>query len=606
MPTAIRTATGSYSGNIARQVKDLIQSTYQWTYEPVPSVFVMIKNWACLVSDYEINMEFPPLDADLATNGQFQQDFHNNVDNVMDDFSVEDVFAYGGRDAQTDTFVRILKADGPIMYQGATDFVVAMVQDWLVSANQYQQQRVTSATLQMTNDGATADEISAVVNDPLRLRSYIARQRTELIAHLTAIRDATVAADPLNPVTAKEAELLEKHRAWFLDGAADESNYYPNDGAVHYPILMVEIMYMLKEAGFDTPNLIYDAFEMFIKVCYAHMSKQSARDGWNQLSGLTNVVIHGINIAPVISSYVSDASRVIEPQSKLSSPFGRGPLRIMRIAQCLFSCPGPYAILNAPHNQLIKDLIELKAIEVTIKDMTVLTTNVNDGATDLFISTTVAWLCALDRASLFHVVTGRNDQSVPKLVSQVTNSDLFNLDDLTARPWALMHDIVGTDENVISVEEEYFAAPVDIPGAPEPTSDAAPQPAEPNVPESTPRTSDAGATAVPTVSFTGLPSLTDLDIGTQLENAVVATEDVADTGPTPPAADSESGQAPGTLPVATAVDTPQVNEPAGMPPTATLVPIDAAGEASTEPSQTDANLNEQQGNRRRRNKYGRK
>jgi hypothetical protein len=253
--------------------------------------------------------------------------------------------------------------------------------------------------------------------------------------------------------TDKDIAMLNKHEEWFRKGGVDDEEWYPNDGAVHYPLLIVEILCMLKLAGYDTTTKLTDAVRYFMAICHNAMNKQSYRAGWKQLSQMPAVMFHGIDIGAVIRNYASDPTRNIADQDQQSSPFGRAPMRIARIAEVLFGRKGAFTVLNAPLSGQMDELLKMKDLEDTIKSLSVDAKFIKQGAEGLFISFSIAWLIVLERRSLFYSITGRNDQSVPQILKNTVNVSMSAYADLPPRGWALMQNIQGTNSKIPSLAQ---------------------------------------------------------------------------------------------------------------------------------------------------------
>jgi hypothetical protein len=401
-------------------------------------------------------MQFPPLDADVATNGEFMEEFHNAMDDMMDNYAITDIFIYGGGESAAEIWFNIVRANTDQIAPGAAEFTTAMVVAWFEAANQYEESRKASAQVQLENAEVDQASIDAIINDPIALRKYIATMRQELIVRLSEIHSKMLVNDPLDLPTKKEVALFEFHKHWYENQGVNDDEYLPNDGAVHYPMLIMEIMLQIKAAGAGAASEIWECFEYMIKVMHNMMSTQSSRDGWEQLKSMPDFSMHEVEIGSLIRQYTSDTGRCIETSDKLSSPFGRGPLRIMRIAQCLMSLPGPFSVINAPIEEQITSLMQLYKQEIEIKELSKTAKFIKEGAEDFFVSFTVAWLLVLDRRSLMYCVTGRNDQSVPKILADMTSMDMSAFADLPARTWSLDHDICGRSEEKPSIEERMF------------------------------------------------------------------------------------------------------------------------------------------------------
>jgi hypothetical protein len=449
--------------NHALNVVNRISALRQYNFPVIQSTKTMCKNLAAMAMEHDIRPIWPDLDADISDVGEQIEKFHMKCDAASEYYTDQDIFIYGGRDANANFFLSLLRDETGQLIPGATELAQEMVTSWLLTANTYNDQRRASASLQMKNAGATDEEIAAILSDQMQLRQFIQDSRSALICKLTEIENSIEANDPMNLPTAKELELFRKHQHWFEGSDQDDDAYFPNDGAVNYPMLLVELYYAVIDGGASTPLIVYDATEYILKIMHSAMSKESTRRGWNRLATISDFMHEGINVGAIIRNYVTDEDRCIAPQDKLSSPVGRSPLRIMRIAECLFDMPGPYSILNAPDGQVMKLLVALKREEEGIAEESRQTNFIAAGADGFSVALSISWLLAMERTSLLHDCTGRNDLSVPKLLSSITNVTVPGLDDLDPRDWALDHDIKGRSEEDTCIEMTHFRPPDDIP-----------------------------------------------------------------------------------------------------------------------------------------------
>jgi hypothetical protein len=438
-----------------------------------------------------------------------------------------DIFILGSFDPHNNNFINLMRNRSDQFIAGAAEFVTAMVKNWYEAANQYDNNRKQSAVVQLRNAGASATDIDSVLNDPMLLRQFISEQRRDLMDKLSKIVNKMSYRDPMDLPTQKDLELFAKHESWFMNGAVDDNEYYPNDGAVSYTYLIVELVNLIKNAGVTGVMPVWNTFHYILKIMNANLTNQSSRKGWTLLAQFPDHTYNGFNVSTLIRSYVTDQTRNISPQDKQSSPFGRSPLRIMRIAQCLCDCNGPFSLMNAPVERALPTIMNVYSIEQEIKDLTANASFISEGAEGLFIAFTVTWLLALDRQTIMADVTGRNDLSVPKLLESITNLSMPGHLDLRARKWALDHDITGADDERDPIIIDYFGGGFDAPDHPfqsDQGSDSPPDDNDPDVAEE-PQPSSPGPRNQPTG---GAPKRTV----TLIENKVA----VPSTGLSPPSA----------------------------------------------------------------------
>lgn len=431
------------ANNVALKVKQLIETQSNYPSRKHQPSLVVMKNLTVLSFSADIKPEFPPLNADLHENGDALNKWHNKVRKAASPYPESDVFVPCAGNPDQSGFIKIMRGGGDEFVEGAIQFSSDMIQAWLDSNIEFEEKRKLSCQIQMSNAGVDEETIAKLIADPAALRAFIAQQRRELIAHLARIMQKRDAKNVLDMPTQKELELLEKHSDWFPDQAREEDNYYPNDGAVEYAMLFVEIIYMLKTSGYDTPKRAWDAMKVFSAIIHNAMHSQSSRMAWQQLSQISDFVFDRVNICAVVRDYVTDNERNIKDQVKLASPFGRGPLRLARIFQTCMGKPGPFAVMTCPLESQMKDLITMRALEDEIIELAQTTKFIDSTVKDLRISFAVGWLLTVDRVSVFCSANGRNDLSVPKILGGITNIDTSAYEDLQPRPWSLIEDITG-------------------------------------------------------------------------------------------------------------------------------------------------------------------
>jgi hypothetical protein len=349
--------------NKSYQVKKMIEKMGEYDYRPNKKDLRCVRNFVHLVTNQEITPAFPPLNASLKENGKFMNEWHIQIDRFMGNYSQHDLFIIGGMIANDGDWRQFVKGSAATIPENATQFMVDLVTAWLLNADKYAEQRRESAIEQLTNMDATEKQIQDIVSDPIKLREFIHVMREGFLAKLTDTDMKVKAGDPLHMATDKDIAMLNKHEEWFRKGGVDDDEWYPNDGAVHYPLLIVEILCLLKLAGYDTTTKLTDAVRYFMAICHNAMNKQSYRAGWKQLSQMPAVMFHGIDIGAVIRNYASDPTRNIADQDQQSSPFGRAPMRIARIAEVLFGRKGAFTVLNAPLSGQMDELLKMKDLE---------------------------------------------------------------------------------------------------------------------------------------------------------------------------------------------------------------------------------------------------
>lgn len=390
----------------------------------------------------------------------FVHGFHENCKAVMDNYNPTDVFILGGEAPDADQFRKLLIGDDKNLIPGSTDLIKTMVELWIQNANQYEANRVASAMTQLRNAGVSEEEIQSLIRDPLALRNFIHESREALLIKLNEIHRKIEEADPLNMATKDEIALFNKHKEWYMKKGQGDDDYYPNDAAVHYSALLMEIAALVTEQKVLPPGQVCDVVEHIFKVMHGAMTSQSVREGWSQLGTMADFEFSGVNCGSVIRQYVTDNTRCIEDGDKQSSPFGRSPLRVMRMACNFYGLNGAFSLLNATDKQFIAAAVKMFRDEQEIKELSRTAQFIKEGPEDFYVSISCCWLKVLERESLHYAIIGRNDLSVPKLVQNIVNMDMDAFDQLLPRDWALDADICGTNKDASEIDISKLRASV--------------------------------------------------------------------------------------------------------------------------------------------------
>jgi len=324
--------------------------------------------------------------------------------------------------------------------------IQAMVQAWKDDAGQYHQDRIASARKQMSNDGVPPDEQSEILDNPERLRSYIRERRQEYLETLEEAWDSVNHPDPLKPATAKQRQLLAHTQSWFPGGQDSGDEYLPNDSAVEYLFLVMEILLMLHELGSCHSEGLKRRFAYFCQIAGSHLTGESTGKGYVSMSMCGTALIDGVDISPVVRSYPSDLDRnkdvALDGAHKKHKPSQqRAALRLLRIVAIGCDCPCAFQILNMAGSLQFESLVELSALEAIIAAAIQAAKDIKDGDEGLLLSHSMLWLLIAGRSNIFTSIFGRNDLSVPRVAAAATGMTMDGLGELPARPWALTSTI---------------------------------------------------------------------------------------------------------------------------------------------------------------------
>jgi hypothetical protein len=323
-----------------------------------------------------------------------------------------------------------------------TQLLASAINKWLKDANTYEEARQASAALQLRNADVPEELIADLIQKPEELRKFIQQQRSVLVAQLQKIKTKIEANDAMDMPTQKELLLYNKHKSWFESDATGENNPYPNDNAVVYSFLILEIFMVIWSNKSEKVGPIWQAYEGFCKIFIGANKKDSNTKAWDALKACPDYNLVGFNVGKAMREYVSDEKRCAKSTKatnapKLQSGLQRGPRRLDRIVSISVDCHSQFTILNLDGVRLVQNLVELYSREQKATAAVAQAKTVKKGAEGLSDAESIAWLCCLGRVRMLPIATGRNDCSLPKLVGALVNIDTTAFAGLKPRPWSV-------------------------------------------------------------------------------------------------------------------------------------------------------------------------
>jgi len=322
------------------------------------------------------------------------------------------------------------------------EMLASAINKWIKDANTYEKARQQSAILQLKNADVPQSEIDAVVSNPAELRKFIQEQKRVLENQLNQIKHKVLKQHPMDLPTAKEVSLYAKHKSWFEGGDSSEDNPYPNDNAVVYSFLIIEIMVVLKKHAIDKTIELWKSYEAFCHIFSNASKNDSNNKAWLTLSSCPDFPAGNVNVGAAMREYVTDAKRCaksIKSQNapKLQSGLQRGPRRTDRIVAISIQCTSQFTILNLEGLKMVQNLVMLYKREEMARVAIAAAKTVQKGAEGLSDAESIAWLTCLGRVSMLPIATGRTDCSLPKLVGKLVNVDVSAFADLPPRTWSI-------------------------------------------------------------------------------------------------------------------------------------------------------------------------
>jgi hypothetical protein len=438
------------------QALDLIKVLSKFNFSASSEALTITKNLILLASKEDLlrDMEVPSLGATFSTVGPFLDGMHENMIEHMSDYNPDDVFALTTMPPNKKTLSSLIMDKNGTARSGVAELLKEAVDKWFESANKYAENREKSAIKQLQNEGRTEEEIKSIIENPEQLRRFIQMMRAQLIGKLREIKHNIDNESALNPVTAKDKQLFETHKDWFSEDADDDDEFMPNDGAVSYTFLLIDIVNTIKANASKASSTMEHLVTMFFRIGMAHLSGQSTRVGWDALKTCPDHDECGVNLGLVWRNYAGDESRCIVGHDKQSSPLGRSPLRFMRMAAVMFDMGGSFSLYNAPDDTFMEAAVMMRKIEKQLEDELQSAQFSKSGDEGMSVALTAVWARILNASNIHCARNGRNDLSVPKLLAHITNHDMRAFDDLRPRSWFLVDDIRGMSKNVDSLAEK--------------------------------------------------------------------------------------------------------------------------------------------------------
>jgi len=241
--------------------------------------------------------------------------------------------------------------------------------------------------------------------------------------------------------TEKELKLVEKHSLWLNNSSGLEDEYLPNDNAVPYTLMLVEIVecvYKTSVSGID--NLV-PAVDKFFQIAGAALQSQSNTSAYKTLATTPDSPEGSYNPGLAIRNYVSDGSRnarnvLANGDLKLLQCTQRSVRRLYRLCAVTTTGRGPFSLLNLPTKVMVGELIALKTKEVAIAAAIKKADKIGVGVEGLSDAESMTWLMVNGRGELWEYATGRNDLSVPALVGGIVGLQTSAFGGLKPRSWA--------------------------------------------------------------------------------------------------------------------------------------------------------------------------
>jgi len=451
--------------NTGLKAKRAIQQVKNFHFPPRANVISQLKHLCQLVDNGFKLDKFPDADASFAESGQWVKQQYLNLFNVdQKSGKIEDVL--NPIEPQDQTQLADFLAHDAKMAQ----IYASAIQKWLKDASTYEEARRRSAALQLKNADVPDGEAAAIINNPEELRRFIQDSRGTLVNQLNIIKQKLLTPNPMNLPTPKELELYNKHKKWFENASQDDNNPYPNDNAVVYSFLIMEIFQLLKENASKNAQSItimevksddsssssassavpvvapvlnlWLAYEGFCTVFMNANKNDSNNKAWITLASCPDFDVAGVNVGKAMREYVSDQVRTKKSGKstqapKLQSGLQRGPRRTERICAISIHCYSQFTILNVDGKRLVENLIILYNREEIASAAVKAAKTIKPGAVGLSDAESIAWLTGLGRVEMLGIATGRNDCSLPKLVGKLVNIDVAAFATLEARRWAV-------------------------------------------------------------------------------------------------------------------------------------------------------------------------
>jgi hypothetical protein len=437
--------------NHALNAVNAIQAVNNVAIPPTTETLVKLKALCQFVRDgYELEV-FPDKDDSMHVTGEW-------MSKQINDMFLKDPALLGKTglatlcQAQTAGELQAFASADPRM----PALLLDVVNSWAASAGQYEANRVASATEQMTNDGHTPAEISALIANPGDLRQYIQQKRTQFISTLNELQRRSTSGDLREMLTVNEKALLSKHTGWLAENTTSMAEHMPNDNSTPYGLLILEILIVIwsqRSNKNDTNNPgsgkkpgiacdLLNAYSEFIQIAAAMFARDGQLNAVAALRLTGSFTVHGANVGNAIREYFTDPVRwalsgkaVLDPKLQLCTQ--RTANRFLRLAAVTQPIVHPYSIMNLNPTDAARLLVTLHDGENNVQHLLTLATALKSGNTGFSLAKSMTWLFVLGRFSLFEPAWGRNDLSVPRLLETMAGMPTNGLGDLVARDWAV-------------------------------------------------------------------------------------------------------------------------------------------------------------------------
>lgn len=421
--------------NLAAKI--CIQKVGQFSHPPQARVVNQLKHLAKIVENGFKLDPFPDRNAGFREMGEWTHNQYLNICSMVnDDSSLPDVVNPPKALDRIDVAAIINKN------QKCATILASAIRKWLSDASAYEANRIQSATKQMRNNGESEDAIRRLVGDKEALRRYIHAQRSTLLLNLSQAKELEEKDDVFNLPDTKQSELLVTHSNWFNKAEAVEDNPYPNDNAVPYTILILEIMILISKHGGSKKGNLWVAYTKFLTIFLNQAQKESNTKAWTKMKTIRDFVVEGYNIGAAMVEYTTNVSRNQESDKasqskKLNSALQVTVRRLLRIGALSQECTNQFTILNLEGDELIDAIVELNAREERAEVAIRAANNIQPGADGLRDSEWFLWTIILNRKNLLPILMGCNHLTTPGLAGSLVGVDTSMFPALQPRPWAI-------------------------------------------------------------------------------------------------------------------------------------------------------------------------
>ena len=371
-----------------------------------------------------------------------------------------------------------------VKHPNGVDASKDMIDKFKENAKKYEDNRQRSARTQLQNDGVPDDLIDKLVSNSDALREFI-RNRRDLLKHrLKSIFQHSSNTNSSGLVTSKDKTLYEKHSKagnqfqWFDPNDDFEDNYYPNDGAVPYLLMLLDLVSSIKDFQWPSSSKAATDVGLVVKAAHSLLLSDSINRVVRKIQTSTSLRIAGVEMAKFLKAYFLDPDRSMPPslsgdQKKLAHPLYRTPLRFLRMASGFFGLSGGFSVANLPAKALVAAAMDLYKHEKEVARLVKKSDKCSEGAQDFFVSLSVLWSAVLGQSSYLQCLHGRNDLSAPVMLQAALGGTLKGFGNLRARDWAIVSGLKHGGKPVQKVNASSAAVPISATPPNPPVADTA-------------------------------------------------------------------------------------------------------------------------------------